>query len=29
MGDVQGPQKVNDTCVKEMHVGTMERGFTV
>jgi acetyl-CoA carboxylase beta subunit len=27
--DVQGPEKVNNTCVRTMHVGTMERGFTV
>jgi len=29
MGDVQGPEKVNNTCVKTMHVGMMGRGFTV
>jgi hypothetical protein len=29
MGDVQGPEKVKDTCVKTMHVGMMDRGFTV
>jgi hypothetical protein len=29
MGDVQGPQKVNDTCVKTMHAGTMDRDLTV
>jgi hypothetical protein len=29
MGDVQGPEKVNDTCVKTMHAGMMDRGFTV
>jgi hypothetical protein len=29
MGDVQGPEKLNDTCVKTMHMGTMARGFTV
>jgi hypothetical protein len=29
MGDVQGPEKVNDTCVKTLHVGTMDRGFIV
>jgi hypothetical protein len=29
MGDVQGPEKVNDTCVKTMHAGTMDRGFTL
>jgi hypothetical protein len=27
-GDVQGPQKVNNTCMKTTHVGTMDRGFT-
>jgi hypothetical protein len=25
MGDVQGPEKVNDTCVKTVHVGMMDR----
>jgi hypothetical protein len=29
MLDVQEPEKVNDTCVKTMHTGTMDRGFTV
>jgi hypothetical protein len=29
MGDAQGPEKVNDTCMKTMHVGTVDRGFTV
>jgi hypothetical protein len=29
MGNLQGPKKENDTCVKTMHVGTMDRGFTV
>jgi len=29
MGDVQGPEKVNDTCMKTMHAGTMDRGFTL
>jgi len=29
MGDVQGPKKVNDTCMKTMHGGMMDRGFTV
>jgi hypothetical protein len=29
MGDVQGPEKVNDTCVITMHAGTMDRGFIV
>jgi hypothetical protein len=29
MGDVQGPEKVNDTCVTTMHAGMMDRGFTV
>jgi hypothetical protein len=28
MGDVQGPQKMSETCVKTMHAGTMRRGFT-
>jgi hypothetical protein len=23
------PRKVNDTCVKTMHAGMMDRGFTV
>jgi hypothetical protein len=29
MGDVQGPEKMNDTCVIAMRVGTMDRGFAV
>jgi hypothetical protein len=29
MGDVQEPEKVKNTCVKTMHVGTMDRGFNV
>jgi hypothetical protein len=29
MDNVQGPEKVNDTCVKKMHVGMMNRGFAV
>jgi hypothetical protein len=29
MGDVQGPNKLNNTCVKTMHAGTIDRGFTV
>jgi hypothetical protein len=29
MGDVQGPEKVNDTCVETTHAGMMNRGFTV
>jgi hypothetical protein len=29
MGQVQGSEKVNDTYVKAMHVGTMDRSFTV
>jgi hypothetical protein len=28
MSYVQRPQKVNDTCVKTMNVGTMDRGYT-
>jgi hypothetical protein len=28
MGDVQGPEKVNDTSMK-MHAEMMDRGFTV
>jgi hypothetical protein len=27
--DVQGPEKVNDTCMKTMYAGMMDRGFTV
>jgi hypothetical protein len=29
IGDVQGARKVNDTCMKLVHAGTMYRGFTV
>jgi hypothetical protein len=29
LGDVRGPEKVNDTCVETVHVGTMDRGFTL
>jgi hypothetical protein len=29
MGDVQGPEKVNDTCVKTKHAGRMDRGLNV
>jgi hypothetical protein len=29
MGDVKGQEKVNNTCVKTMHAGKMDRGFTV
>jgi hypothetical protein len=29
VGDVQEPVKVNNTCVKTMHGGMMDRGFTV
>jgi hypothetical protein len=29
MGNVQGPEKVNDTCVKTVHVRTIDRGSTV
>jgi hypothetical protein len=29
MGDVQGPEIVNDTCVKTVHVEMIDRGFTV
>jgi hypothetical protein len=28
-GDVQWPEKVNDTCMQRMHMGTMDRSFTV
>jgi hypothetical protein len=28
IGDIQEPEKVNGTCLKAMHVGTMDRGFT-
>jgi hypothetical protein len=29
MGAVQGPDKVDDTCMKTMHAVMMDRGFTV
>jgi hypothetical protein len=29
MGVVPGPEKMNDTCRKTVHMGTMDRGFTV
>jgi hypothetical protein len=29
MGDLQGPEKMNDTCGKMMHMGTIDRGVTV
>jgi hypothetical protein len=29
MGDVQEPEKVNNTCVNTMCTGTTDRGFTV
>jgi hypothetical protein len=29
MGNIQGPEKVNDTCLKTTLAGTMDRGFTV
>jgi hypothetical protein len=29
MGDIQGPEKVNNTCVKTVHAGMMDIGFTV
>jgi hypothetical protein len=29
MGDVQGPEKVNNTCIKTKHAGMMDRGFNV
>jgi hypothetical protein len=29
MGDVQGPEKVNDAWVKTVHARTMDRGFIV
>jgi hypothetical protein len=29
MGDVQGPEKVVDICVKIIRAGMMDRGFTV
>jgi hypothetical protein len=27
--DIKGPEKLNDTCVKTMNEGTVDRGFTV
>jgi hypothetical protein len=29
MSDAQGPEKVNDICMKTLHVGTMDRGFVL
>lgn len=29
MGDSSGPEGMNDTCGKMMHMGTMDRGFPV
>jgi hypothetical protein len=29
MGDVHRPKQVKDTCMKTLHAGTMDRGFTV
>jgi hypothetical protein len=29
MGDVPGSEKVNDTWMKTLHVGTLDRGFTL
>jgi hypothetical protein len=29
VGDVQGPEKVHNTCVKTMHAGSIDKGFTV
>jgi hypothetical protein len=29
VGDVQGPEKVNDTCMKTLHAGMLDSGFTV
>jgi hypothetical protein len=29
VGDVQEPEKVNGTCMKAVHMGTMGRGFSV
>jgi hypothetical protein len=29
MSNIQGPEKVNDTCVETLLAGTMDRGFTV
>jgi hypothetical protein len=28
MSNIQGPEKVNDTCVETLLAGTMDRGFT-
>jgi hypothetical protein len=29
MSDLQGPEKMDDTCGKTGHRGTVDRGFTV
>jgi hypothetical protein len=29
MGDIQGPEKINNICRKTIHKGLMGRGFTV
>jgi len=29
VGDMYGPEKVNNTCRKMMHRRTMDRGFTI
>jgi hypothetical protein len=29
MGELQGPEKVNNTCMKTMLAGIMDKGFTV
>jgi hypothetical protein len=29
IGDVQGPEKMNNACMRTMHVGAMDSGFTV
>jgi hypothetical protein len=29
IGDVQGQEKVKNTCMETMHAGMMNRGFTV
>jgi hypothetical protein len=29
IGDGQGPENMKVTCMKTMHTGTMDRGFTV
>jgi hypothetical protein len=29
MGNVQGPEKVNDSCVKTVHAEMIYRGFSV